>query len=340
MIQCVQFRQTSFHLEPEWSRGPWDHCEKDDLQRLYDCGFEIGALQNQMDEAGLQKGELGHDGARKYLEDLYNCQVRLDSWFQDFLSVSPSPLYQVIQKSSKFRTQRPETELSEPDDESMPEHFAFPSLRTATSTISYWGLKIVVAGTVRQLRNEIAESPPKSAAISLAQSGPDHSHQSQYHGKQTPQGALTREKPPSLDHHGSLPSRTFPSSKSPVSDSPTTMAHLTNDPIILATNILRSMPFCLSDEQGLLGSQQALFPLRVALFILRLHPGTELQWCQKFYRSLNEQKGLRYAREIAKVDGGHGTRGNERAAAVTPSVTPPPRSGSQPYTVGGSNQSC
>ena len=74
-----------------------------------------------------------------------------------------------------------------------------------------------------------------------------------------------------------------------------------------ATNIVRSMPYRLSDEMGLLGAQKALFALRTALFTLRLSPGEELnlKWCQAMYKELYSKKGLRYAREIAKTDGRH-----------------------------------
>ena len=71
----------------------------------------------------------------------------------------------------------------------------------------------------------------------------------------------------------------------------------------LSTNIVRSMPYCLSDDMGLMGAQKSLFPLRAALFALRFHPGDELKWCQALYQQLHGKKGIRYAREIAKIDG-------------------------------------
>lgn len=71
----------------------------------------------------------------------------------------------------------------------------------------------------------------------------------------------------------------------------------------LATNIMRAMPYCLNDSMGLLGAQKSLFALRTALFSLRRHPGEELKWCQAVYQELDGRKGLRYAREIAQLDG-------------------------------------
>jgi hypothetical protein len=53
---------------------------------------------------------------------------------------------------------------------------------------------------------------------------------------------------------------------------------------------------------GLLGAQKSLFALRVALLALRRHPGEELKWCQAVYQEFDDRKGLRYAREMAKLD--------------------------------------
>ena len=66
---------------------------------------------------------------------------------------------------------------------------------------------------------------------------------------------------------------------------------------------MRSMAYSLNDSMGLLGAAKSLFPLRVALFALRRQPGEELKWCQAVYQELETKKGLRYAREIAKLDG-------------------------------------
>lgn len=56
---------------------------------------------------------------------------------------------------------------------------------------------------------------------------------------------------------------------------------------------------------GLMGAQKSLFALRTALFVLQRHPGQELKWCQAMYQELDGKKGLRYAREIAKLEGKH-----------------------------------
>ena len=339
MIQSIQFRRSSFLLEPDWRERPWDHHEKDYHQRLYDYGFELGALQNRIDDAGLQRGELTTDNAEIFLGDLNRCHAGIDAWYQEFLSASPSPLYWIDDVPSGSMPEEQTETASEHDDSPMPGPFVFPNLRLATATISYWGLKIAIAATLRQLLNEMMRSSPspRPASTLSKQRDPGPAQQPPKPEKRQPQTAFTFAEPQFyFSISKDLPSRTpltpLPTHPSTSRSSPSA-ANFNYDPVTLATQIMRAMPFCLSDEQGMLGAQQSLFPLRVALFILRLHPGMELRWCQNIYRIMDERKGLRYANEIAKLDGGHGTRGNERRKGVTPANTPPPRPEVGPYTV-------
>ena len=68
-----------------------------------------------------------------------------------------------------------------------------------------------------------------------------------------------------------------------------------------ATNIMRSMPYCLHDSMGLLGAQRSLFALRAALLSLRRRQNKELKLCARMYRELYEKKGLAYARQVADM---------------------------------------
>ena len=336
MIQSIQFRKTSFLLEPEWRERPWDHHEKDIQQRLYDYGFELGALQNRIDNAGLQRGELTPGNVEAFLGDLNRCQAGIDGWFGEFCSVSPSPLYRIGHIPSGSSPEDQTGIASQLDGRPMPGPFIFPNLRLATATISYWGLKIAIAGTLRQILNEVGRSFPSPwpTSTSSKQHNHDPAQPPPNPGKQVPQTAFTFEEPQfHFSTHKNLPSRTPLPTHSSTLRSSHSVIYSGNEPITLAIHIMRAMPFCLSDEQGMLGAQLSLFPLRLALFILRLYPGMELRWCQNIYRIMDERKGLRYAKEIAKLDGGHGTRGNERREGVTPANTPPPGPEVGPYTV-------
>lgn len=333
MIQSIQFRKVSFLLEPEWKELPWEYNMKDFSQTLYDYGFELGALQSQMDDAGLQRGELTPRDARFFLGSLKKFQAQIDAWYQGYLSVSPSPLYWVSDESYNLLPEEQQAGIGP-----LPGPFTFPTLRHATVSTTYWALNIAVLGSFRQLFHEMTRSstspeapppPPGTSGESLPTQLPLPPEEQRAQNPSFP----TQPEAPS-NSKTTLPLRNSASTHPSASPYPPT----TPNPITLATNIVRTMPFSLSPTQGLLGAQQSLFALRVALFILRLHPGPELRWCQSIYSIMHQRKGLRYATEIAKVDGGHGTRGNERLKGGTPARTPEPvelRDEVGPYTVGG-----
>lgn len=72
-----------------------------------------------------------------------------------------------------------------------------------------------------------------------------------------------------------------------------------------STNILRTMAYILRDDMGLMAAQQAIFPIRVALFHLRLRGGPEKDWAQNLYDQVVERKGLKFAAPLSKTDGGY-----------------------------------
>ena len=72
------------------------------------------------------------------------------------------------------------------------------------------------------------------------------------------------------------------------------------------TNIVRTMGYILRDDMGLMAAQQAIFPIRVALFYMKRRGGEELKWCQDLYNQVIEKKGLRYAEALSQSDGGYG----------------------------------
>ena len=69
-----------------------------------------------------------------------------------------------------------------------------------------------------------------------------------------------------------------------------------------ATNIMRSMPYCLKDDMGLMGPQKSLFALRVALLSLEGSQIEESEMCAQMYRILHQKKGLGYAKQLADID--------------------------------------
>lgn len=88
----------------------------------------------------------------------------------------------------------------------------------------------------------------------------------------------------------------------------------------LAINVVRAMPYFLDNGVGLFGAQRSLFSIRVALYILYQHPGEDLRRCHTLYQQLTSSKGLGYAREIAKREGGY-SRSRDKSPSPSPEIT-------------------
>ena len=137
----------------------------------------------------------------------------------------------------------------------------FSKLSEATTTLGYWALKLVVSQAITEIGTDSLANTP-----SLGFSATDVLENTQ-----------TREEfERYLRQHGS--------------------SHCLH----LAENITRSMPYVLGDYMGLVGVQQALFPLRTALSVLNHYPGEDLSRCEAFYAQFDEKKGLHYSTRIAK----------------------------------------
>ena len=261
MIQCIQYRKSTFLGNHEWLTLPWGETGKDIYQQLYDKGFLLAALLEEIDNAGLTKEKINISVVSKVLGHLSCLDEELNLWFRGLLQEYSSPLYWHAQATSQSG-QPKETVQSY----TLPP-FAFRSLLLANTIVTYWGLRLVLSNTI----------------------------------------ALTCKHVLSITIQ--IPAQSSPSASPPVFRHLHTMAlqlleeHTGVGRLELATNIVRSMPYSLNDNMGLIGAQKSLFAMRVALSVLQRHPGEDLEWCQAMYQELSSRKGLRYAREIAKLEG-------------------------------------
>ena len=256
MIQCIQYRKSTFLGNPEWLTLPWGKKGKDIYQQLYDKGFLLGALLEDIDNAGFTKDNNTVSVVSGFLGRLSSLDEDLNLWFRDLLQESPSPLYWQIESTSSSKHLK---ENIQPRSS-----FAFHNLRSANIVVKYWGLRIILSSTI----------------------------------------ALTCQRVLSMTTQ--LPAHPTSSTLPPILQDLHNMSHhllKANSGLKIfefATNIVRSMPYCLNENMGLIGAQKSLFPMRIALFVLQRHPGEDLKWCQAMYQELNSGKGIRYAREIGK----------------------------------------
>lgn len=270
MIQCIQYRKSTFLGDPEWLTLPWGEKGKDIYQQLYDKGFLLAALLEKVDGAGLTKKNVNINVVFDFLRRLSDLDQELNMWFQDLLQMFSSPLYWHAQATSHSR------DAAEAVQPCTLPSFTFCSLLIANTIITYWGLRLVLSNTI----------------------------------------ALTCQHVLSMTTQ--LPAQSLPSgSRREVHDLRTMSLQLLEaytgvNRLELATNIVRSMPYCLNDNMGLIGAQRSIFAMRIALFVLQRHPGEELKRCQAMYLELNTRKGLNYAREIGKLEGRFSAAGQEK----------------------------
>ena len=268
MIQCIQYRKSSFLGNPEWLTRPWGETGKDIYQQLYDKGFALAALLEGIDNAKLMGENIDIPKMSESLRLLSALDEKLNLWFREIVEKSSSPLYWYAQSTSHSWHPR---EAGEP---ALPA-FAFNNLLLANTIVTYWGLRLILSNTIALACGHVL------SLISRM-----HVQSSFFTSLQAIQGLHTISLRLLEAHAG--PYR-----------------------LELATNIVRSMPYCLDDDMGLVGAQKSLFAMRIALFVLQRHPSEELQWCQAMYQELDSRKGLRYAREIAKLVGRFSTAGED-----------------------------
>ena len=256
MIQCIQYRKSTFLGNPEWLTLPWGKKGKDIYQQLYDKGFLLGALLEDIDNAGLAKENNNLSVVSGFLGRLSSLDEDLNLWFRVLLQQSPSPLYWHVEPTSSSRHL---IEYAQPRPP-----FAFRTLLSANTIVKYWGLRIILSNTIALTCQRV---------LSMT--------------TQLPAYPSSSTSPPILQDLHVMSLRLLKANAGP-------------NILEFATNIVRSMSYCLNENMGLIGAQKSLFPMRIALFVLQRHPGEDLKWCQAMYQELNSVKGIRYAREIGK----------------------------------------
>ena len=151
---------------------------------------------------------------------------------------------------------------------------SYPNIVVASITVTFWALKVVLSDEIATICHKILSTNPKTYAHSSA-TDPAASL------------ALTSRAQRAENHHSEEMRRN------------------------IATDIVRSMPYCLNHTMGLLGPERAFFALRTALATLRRHPGPELEWCRAAHRRMNKSFGLRGAMQLHPYL--YGSCGSQRA---------------------------
>lgn len=167
---------------------------------------------------------------------------------------------------------------------------SYPNLIVATATITLWALKLIFSDEVATIYHIILSTNRKACADS-----------------------------PATDPAASLALVLMAQRAE--------NQHSIEYRMILATDITRSMPYCLNHTMGLLGPEKAFFALRTALATLRRHPGPELEWCRAAHQRLDNASDLRGMMQLHRLlYGSCGLYGvpnspSSRTNGATPSTT-------------------
>ena len=235
----------------EWCTLPWykkrkDHGQKDGFQILYEHGFALAALLEEIDDANLANGNASAETVRTYLRRCSAMDARLTLCYQELVGRSESPMYWLTPLDDLIDSGPAYGYWAEVSNNSRP--FSFSNLKMANLMTLYWTMKLVISNDIANICTNALSNP---SLESVAQQ--------------------------MLIQHGEL-------------------GRLEN-----AQNIIRSMPYCLDESMGLLGTHRCLFSLRTAIFSLGRDQVEALNLCAQMYRDMYEKKGLGYAKQLADI---------------------------------------
>ena len=283
MIQSLHFRQRSPLGEDPWRAGKWSTGHDFNIQRLYDIGFDLGTIAEDLDGTIDSNLHLGSTlDATLGFHMFVRCNEidrRLGEWYSDVIDGAIQPLYWDAPDSNKSGDPWPSVSDTP---------IVFLSLTLADQMAIFWSVQIFVRLLILEVRNatlldeaglQIFECQP---ITEIAEEGI------------APVEAGCHKEP--------LLSQL-------ISNSISKQLH------DYATLITRSTLFCTSDNAGQHGQQRFLFPLRCALvaFINLVaeakakhatgHPAVMSaeryrDWCRGWYNIVLNEKKVGYARDL------------------------------------------
>ena len=257
MMRSLLFRKASPLGSHEWCTRPWSrkrqgHYPKDASQILYDLGFALAALLEEVDNLDLAQEDADIEDVHKYLRCCLAMDAKFNLWYQDLTCRSDGPAYWPTPRNDTIELSSLEEPRALIRNNIHP--FSFPNLKTAHIITLYWAFKLTISSTIANIC---------STALSKATSPTT-----------TPLQVMAQQM---LVKHGE------------------------NGRFEHATNIMRSMPYCLHDSMGFLGAQRSLVTLRAALLSLGSSRVEELNMCRQLYKDLYEKKGLGCAKQVADM---------------------------------------
>ena len=147
MIKCIQFRKSSFLGTSERLTQPWDGADKDVCQRLFDKGFALAALLEEMNHVSLTSFDASIQTRSKYLHRCSHVDTELEAWYQELFLESPTPLYWTVD-STFTAASSSGWHLKEALEPQKLPPFSFPSLRLGCIMGNIWCLKLILSNNI------------------------------------------------------------------------------------------------------------------------------------------------------------------------------------------------
>ena len=170
MLQCVFFHKASPLGSYEWCTRPWSgkgqhHGSKDASQMLYDHGFALAALLEEVDNAFLTQAGPNTEVMHKYLRCCSAMDARFNLWYQDLTGRSDGPAYWLTPRNGSIELSSANESWSLICDSIQP--FSFPNLETAIMIILYWALKLAISRTIAEICSTALSKPTSPTTTPL-----------------------------------------------------------------------------------------------------------------------------------------------------------------------------
>lgn len=299
MFHAIQFRTTSFLTYPEWRQNLDE--STDGQQHLYDIGLRLAAVLHEQDSRrtssvssgdpfGIDAGSFPHldmDVLRSDLNMFSGFDAELQSFYARLAkdcSNGGMPLYWDTSASTHtaFSDQK---QLRGINGKHSPLHF--PNLSIAQTLMNYWALQSLVSSTISGLCQAIKQAEAEAAAFVFF----DPTFTTE------PETTLAD---PMLGMQPALSAAPIPD---PLVEELASQ-HSLERCHHLSTQIVRGVPYCTTDQMGLVGPQRCMFPVRVAVVSLKQGGSSDdLMWAQSTLSELSAKKGLLYANQLQSLGG-------------------------------------
>ena len=261
MISCLQDRRASDLATAKWLARKWDETSSSLHPSIYDKGLLLASLLEEIDNADLSSAS--HSTQFYFLQRCLGMDTNLDIWYEEFLIRTPSLTYWPT--PAVVGSDFPPIHLGPYGQPRL----SFANLSIASTTITFWALKIIISNTIATTCFAILSSTSRrKGLVSLS----------------TVRTTLTGDDR-LLDNGDSLSSPDEVVIKARRISNQYDFAQRKD----FATLVVRSMPYCLSFNMGLLGPQRAFFALRTALSVLKSNPSPERAWLKSNHKKLDER---------------------------------------------------